>query len=212
MSAVKLFDYIRNLANEYKESYMLHVVWGCAFEIIRAEDLEDIMKETALITKGVYYDFLEDFLKEGLLLSTENKWHSRRKLLTPSFHFSILEKFIKSFRNESLKFVENLSPFVGKDLALQDHVPKATLNIICETALGVKLNEIDTSDHYRKTINKIEHMEMERAGNIFMYSDFIYKWFGRKKEYVRECDEAHKFTSGIINRRRKGFNRVSEKK
>lgn len=184
---------------------MLHVVGGCAYGIIRAEQLEDIMKEPDLITKGVYYDFLKDFLKEGLLVSTDMKWHSRRKLLTPSFHFTILENFLDTFRNESNKFVETLKPFIGKDLVLQDHIPKATLNMICETALGVKLNEIDTSDYYRKTITKIEHMEMERAGNIFMYSDLIYKWFGKKKDYVRECDEAHKFTSQIINGRRKNF-------
>ncbi|KAL5285312.1 hypothetical protein ACFFRR_007193 [Megaselia abdita] len=163
------------------------------------------MKEPDLITKGVYYHFLEDFLGEGLLLSTDKKWHSRRKLLTPSFHFNILERFLDTFRNESVRFVEHLSQFVGKDLVLQDHIPKATLNMICETALGVKLSEIDESDQYRKTINKIEHLEMERAGNILMYFDPIYKWFGKKKEYVGQCDEAHKFTSGIINSRRKGF-------
>lgn len=163
------------------------------------------MKEPDLITKGVYYHFLEDFLGEGLLLSTDKKWHSRRKLLTPSFHFSILENFLLTFRTESSRFVDHLEEYVGKDLILQDHIPKATLSMICETALGVKLREIDASDHYRQTINKIEHLEMERAGNILMYFDPIYKWFGRKKEYVKECDEAHKFTSEIINNRRKGF-------
>lgn len=163
------------------------------------------MKEPDLITKGVYYHFLEDFLGEGLLLSTDQKWHSRRKLLTPSFHFNILEKFLNTLRNESTRFVEHLDQLVGEDLILQDHIPKATLNMICETALGVKLSEIDASNHYRKTINKIEHLEMERAGNIVMYFDTMYKWFGRKKEYVKQCDEAHKFTSEIINSRRKGF-------
>lgn len=202
---MKLFDFIRGLANEYKESFLLHFFLGCAYQVIRAEDLEDVMKESNLITKGVYYHFLEDFLGQGLLLSTDQKWHSRRKLLTPSFHFNILEKFLDTFRNESSRFVERLNQFVGKDVVLHDHIPKATLNMICETALGVKLSEIDASDHYRKTINKIEYLEMERAGNIMMYFDPIYKLFGRKKEYVEQCDQAHKFTSGIINSRRKGF-------
>lgn len=202
---MRLFRYIRNLSNKYQESFLLHVVLGSAYQIIRAEDLEDVMKEPDLITKGIYYHFLEDFLGEGLLLSTDKKWHSRRKLLTPSFHFNILERFLDTFRNESVKFVEELKPFVGKELVLQNHIPKATLNMICETALGVKLDEIDKTDYYRKTINKIEFLEMERAGNILMYFDVIYKWFGRKKEYVNQCNEAHKFTSQIINNRRAAF-------
>uniref|UniRef100_T1GKN6 Cytochrome P450 n=1 Tax=Megaselia scalaris TaxID=36166 RepID=T1GKN6_MEGSC len=89
---MRLFRYIRNLSNKYQESFLLHVVLGSAYQIIRAEDLEDVMKEPDLITKGIYYHFLEDFLGEGLLLSTDKKWHSRRKLLTPSFHFNILER------------------------------------------------------------------------------------------------------------------------
>lgn len=202
---MKLFYYLRSFANEYKRSYLLHIPFGVAFQVIRAEDLKDVMKEPDLITKGIYYHFLEDFLGEGLLLSTDHKWHSRRKLLTQSFHFNILEKFLDTFRNESIRFVQYLEALAGKDLVLQDHIPKATLNMICETALGVKLSEIDASDHYRKTIGKIEHLEMERAGNVMMYLDPIYKWFGKKKEYVRQCDEAHKFTSDIINNRRIGF-------
>lgn len=202
---MKLFYYLRDFADEYKKSYLLHIPFGCAFQVIRPEDLEDVMKEPELITKGLYYHFLEDFLGEGLLISTDQKWHSRRKLLTPSFHFNILEKFLDTLRNESNRFVEYLDSLVEEDLVLQHHIPKATLNMICETALGVKLSEIDESDHYRKTINKIEHLEMERAGNFMMYLDFTYKLFGKKREYMKECDEAHKFTSDIINNRRMGF-------
>lgn len=163
------------------------------------------MKEPDLITKGVYYHFLEDFLGSGLLTSTDSKWHNRRKLLTPSFHFTILERFIDTFRNESLKFVHDLMPFTGQKLVLQQHIPKTTLNVICESALGIKLSEVDSADFYRKTIKKIEKLEMERSGNFLMYFDFIYNWFGTKTKLLMYCSKAHKFTSDIIKRRREGF-------
>lgn len=34
-----------------------------------------------------------------------NKWHNRRKLLTPAFHFSILQQFVKVFADETEKFL-----------------------------------------------------------------------------------------------------------
>lgn len=201
----KLFNYSRNYANKYKQSYLLHFLVSTSYNIIRPEDLEDVMKEPDLITKGVYYHFLEDFLGSGLLTSTDAKWHNRRKLLTPSFHFTILERFLETFRNESVKFVQDLMPLVGKRVVLQKHIPKTTLNVICESALGIKLSEVDSADFYRKTIKKIEHLEMERSGNFLMYFDTIYNWFGTKAELLRECSKAHNFTSEIINRRREGF-------
>lgn len=201
----KLFNYSRGYANKYKRSYLLHFLVATSYNIIRAEDLEDVMKETDLITKGVYYHFLEDFLGSGLLTSTDNKWHNRRKLLTPSFHFTILERFLGTFKNESTKFVKDLMPLTGHKIVLQQHIPKTTLNVICESALGIKLSEVDSADFYRKTIKKIEHLEMERSSNFLMYFDFIYNLFGRKAELVKQCSKAHKFTSEIINRRRNEF-------
>lgn len=200
-----LFNYARDCASEYKRSYLLHGPFATAYNIIRAEDLEDVLKEPTLISKGRYYHFLDDFLGEGLLISSGSKWHSRRKLLTPSFHFKILENFLDIFRNESSKFIGNIDINKGGKVSLQKIVPRSVLNVICESALGIKLSELKASEHYRMTIKKIEHFNMERAGQLIMYVDWIYKWFGKKQEYLKECDEAHIFTSSIINNRRSDF-------
>lgn len=70
------------------------------------------------IEKSTLYEFIKGWLNEGLLLSTGNvknslwfskfridwraifsgkKWHDRRKIITPAFHFNILEKFVEIF-------------------------------------------------------------------------------------------------------------------
>lgn len=196
---------MRNFAEEYKCSYLLHFLSSTSYNVIRAEDLEDVMKEPDLISKGIYYHFLEDFLGTGLLTSTDTKWHNRRKLLTPSFHFSILERFLDTFKSYSQKFVKDLRYFAGQEVVLLEHIPKATLNIICESALGIKLNETGSADYYRETIRNIEHLQIERSANFWMYFDWIYNWFGNKAQLVKECDKAHTFTSDIIDKRSRDF-------
>lgn len=71
------------------------------------------------IEKSFHYNFLKPWLRDGLLLSSGidwfnwislgnfvnvfvyykigKKWHNRRKIITPAFHFKILERFVEIF-------------------------------------------------------------------------------------------------------------------
>lgn len=43
------------------------------------------------------------------------KWHNRRKVITPAFHFNILEKFVDVFDRLGNRVVENLQKFDATD-------------------------------------------------------------------------------------------------
>jgi cytochrome P450 len=59
------------------------------------------LESNAVITKGDEYNILKRWLGDGLLISSGEKWKSRRKLLTPSFHFNVLHRFQAIFDKES---------------------------------------------------------------------------------------------------------------
>lgn len=65
-----------------------------------------------MLTKGTEYEIMKNWLGLGLLLrqvftffiyffSTGDKWRSRRKMLTPAFHFSILNSFVPIYDKEA---------------------------------------------------------------------------------------------------------------
>lgn len=78
------------------------------------------------------YTFLQPFLGTGLLTSTGKKWHQRRRILTPGFHFNILQDFFGVFKDESKKLVEVLKEesLNQNGTVLQSIMSKATLNTI----------------------------------------------------------------------------------
>jgi cytochrome P450 family 4 len=46
-----------------------------------------------------------------LLISSGEKWFSRRKIITPTFHFKILEQFVEIFDKQSDIFTQQLKNF-----------------------------------------------------------------------------------------------------
>lgn len=67
---------------------------------------------------------------------TGNKWQTRRKLLTPAFHFKILEDFITVFNEQSRILVEKLKQIAtnkDNDFNIFPYVTRCTLDIICGT-------------------------------------------------------------------------------
>lgn len=73
------------------------------------EDLEVILAQGKTIQKSEEYEYTKDWIGEGLITSMGQKWFNRRKVITPAFHFSILQSFVQIFDRNGEIFVDNLS-------------------------------------------------------------------------------------------------------
>jgi cytochrome P450 len=63
-------------------------------------------------------------------MSTGSKWYKRRKIITPTFHFKILERFCEVFDKESSVLVQCLEKHVGKG-------PIDVLPLVCACAMDI---------------------------------------------------------------------------
>lgn len=95
------------------------------------KDVQVILTEMKLITKSLEYNFLEPWLQKGLLTSTNQKWITRRKILTPAFHFKILDEFVEVFDKQGKILIENLRKHDGKIVDIFPLVALCTLDVIC---------------------------------------------------------------------------------
>ncbi|XP_035223416.1 cytochrome P450 4V2-like [Stegodyphus dumicola] len=114
---------------------------------VKAEAVKDLLSGTKLMKKSFVYNWLHPWLGTGLLTSCGPKWKSRRRLLTPSFHFDILKDFLSVFNEQSQIFVKLLEEETKKpwtDVIMP--VTLCTLDIICETTLGVTIGAQQNSE------------------------------------------------------------------
>ncbi|XP_016998057.3 probable cytochrome P450 4p3 [Drosophila takahashii] len=197
-----VFNHSRDCAKKMGESYFEYGMGTAIYNVIDAHNAEHVLNDPNLINKAIVYNFLHPFLRTGLLTSTGRKWHARRKMLTPTFHFNILNQFQEVFKTESLKFLQQ---FKGRDeeiISLNDVIPRFTLNSVCETAMGVQLDEMaEKGDRYRENFSQIEECFIRRMSNPLLWGDSLFNMFAAK-DYASALEVVHGFSSEIIAKRR----------
>lgn len=91
-----------------------------------------ILSNPRYIEKSMEYQFLKPWLNEGLLISTGKKWFERRKIITPAFHFKILEQFVEVFDRLGTTVVDKLKKFdAGDDVEFYPIAGLYTLDVMC---------------------------------------------------------------------------------
>ncbi|KAH7984478.1 hypothetical protein HPB52_021523 [Rhipicephalus sanguineus] len=133
-----------------------------------------------------------------------NKWRRRRKMLTPAFHFRILEDFIPVFNEQAVIFVKNLKEQQNKKyIDIVPLVTLCTLDIICETAMGVKVDaQLNSNSHYVRSLYEVGETFMARVMRPWLWPNYVFYMssFGRK--FKDNLAQLHNFTRKVIRERK----------
>ncbi|KAI2474216.1 hypothetical protein C4B38_000284 [Diabrotica virgifera virgifera] len=163
--------------------------------------VEHILSSTEYIDKAAQYDYLKGWLGDGLLVSTGTKWKQRRRMLTPAFHFSILENFIDVFDSVGDIFIKKLQREVGKNsVDISELVSLYTLDVICEAAMGTKLNaQTDSTSSYVRSTKSMCCIIMNRILSPLDPSlyPFTLNYFLEK----RALKVLHAYTDNVIEKK-----------
>ncbi|XP_062535710.1 probable cytochrome P450 4ac1 [Armigeres subalbatus] len=208
MSQTRAFANARKLAKAYNnQSYRTLVAGILIVEATHHKDVELLLSSSRLITKSPFYRLTYPFIGIGLLNSTGEKWHQRRKILTPTFHFNILKGFLQIFHEECRRLVVKLEEDAaqGCTTVLQKLFSTVTLNTICETAMGIKLDMSEKSEVYKSNIQDVGKIIQLQMMNPLLHVGWIFKMIGYKSKFDKILQPIHAFTKSIIQHRRDAF-------
>ncbi|XP_061719893.1 cytochrome P450 4C1-like [Cydia pomonella] len=198
------FILVREFVKQYGDRFVFKVFNTRVLNICGAKDTEVILSHSRNITKSSHYTFVEPMLGTGLLLSTGNKWHRRRKLLTPTFHFNILKNFAVVMEERSRSFVRQLRETKGSEVEVASLIKDFTLYTICETAMGISL-DLDKSKpalDYLDAVINIGPLILERSVSFWLHSDLIYYRLPAGKRQKKYLKTIHSFADNLIHGRK----------
>lgn len=119
--------YIRPQIIRSERQITLKLIYGYPF------NCKDFLKDNANLAKPYEYQILSNWLGKGLLLNDDSDlWKNRRKLLTPAFHFKILEEFVPTINENADILVNKLRNHVGRGtFDIMPYLFSCTLDVIC---------------------------------------------------------------------------------
>ncbi|CAL7940665.1 unnamed protein product [Xylocopa violacea] len=196
--------YMRKLARQY---YPMCKLWSFTIpylNVYHPNNVEAIIGNPTFTKKGVFYKFLESWFSTGLLTSSGRKWQVRRKILTPAFHFNVLQQFTDIFLEEGNQLIKKLKSEGGP--VVQDLLPlisEHTLNIICETAMGISLKDKgEFQQKYRRAVANMGQLLVYRLLRPWYYYNFFFNLTPYGWRQFRLLKILHGFTRKIIQERK----------
>ncbi|KAF2893674.1 hypothetical protein ILUMI_12500 [Ignelater luminosus] len=197
-----------NFKEKYGNSFKLMLGHRPRLVINEPNLAEFLLGSNDILEKSYEYKYFHRWLGTGLLTSSSAKWRRQRKLITPAFHFQILEQFIEVFDSQSNTLIEKLSKEVGKkSLNIFPYITLCALDVICEAAMGTSVNAQNDSDsEYVRSVKEMCRIVVDRAFSLAKMSNFLYQF---TKDYYKEnkaLQVLHGYTNSVIVKRREELN------
>ncbi|KAK7869160.1 hypothetical protein R5R35_006617 [Gryllus longicercus] len=201
-------DVYKSLCDWAKEHGYVYRGWAGPYLFVLVADpvfMEPLLNSTVNIKKSMNYEFLQPWLSTGLLTSSGSKWKSRRKIITPAFHFKILEGFMDSFNSNADVLISKWKRQVGgPEFDIFKHITLYTLDVICEAAMGVQMNfQNNQNCEYIATLHKLADTIVSRSVSPWYFPEFIFNLspIGRKQKDLIKA--LHSMSYKVIEQRKK---------
>lgn len=142
---------------KYGEIFRITLIRDYQFIISDPKLFEKVLSSTThYLRKNILYDFVRPWLRQGLIISSPPYWNKHRKVITPAFHFKILEQFVEVFDRQCQIMIGKLNKRAdGSVIDIVKYLNLMALDIITETAMGTQINaQTDTDSEYVDAVEK----------------------------------------------------------
>ena len=199
----KLHNQHREFAKRGGHIYITWMGWEPLIWSEKPEHAKIILGSQINLQKSFAYNFFHEWLNTGLLTSYGAKWKQRRRLITPSFHYSILNEFIPIFEKKAQSLVKKFSAAARDRKIIDVQIPAGltTLEAMCETSLSNSNSNDKNDTDYVKAVQGLGHLLRYRMFRPWLWPYCIYVLTSYGKKFYQALSYVREYTVNAINKR-----------
>ncbi|CAG9831111.1 unnamed protein product [Diabrotica balteata] len=184
------------------------------FLVSKPEYVEKVLMNQSALNKDHLYKFLSNVVGEGLLSGRARIWKKHRRAIMPAFNQKILDAYQDIFWNKSEILVNVLEKEVGtKNIELFHFLSCCTLDIICETALGINMNTQTTNEtEFAKALDKLMEITSLRTLHFWHQLTFTWKLYPISREFDKSLKIFDDFVSTVISNKLRDYSSKSTRR
>ncbi|XP_069101418.1 ultra-long-chain fatty acid omega-hydroxylase-like [Argopecten irradians] len=194
-----------------QEFPLFHRIWVSYFRCVlichHPKSVKFLLKssEPKPTEVGTSYVLGKTWLGDGLLLANGKRWARNRRLLTPAFHFDILQPYMTVYNEVSDILQVKIGDCCEKGEAFElfNFIGMASLDNILRCAFSYKSDcqVLGDSHPYVNAVNKLSDLWVARSLNIFHYFDFIFFLSANGRQFKKYSDYVHSVAEEVIQKR-----------
>ncbi|XP_054262081.1 cytochrome P450 4C1-like [Macrosteles quadrilineatus] len=180
--------------------------------ISKPDDLQIVLNSSKTLAKDPLYRFFRNTVGTGLFSAPVEKWKRNRRAITPAFNMRLLEQFIPVFNDQNRVLVEKMSKMVDLGMFdVWDFVSPATLDIICQTAMGVDVKaQDDPNSDFARALPRASELDYMRIYKMWLHPDFIFNRVSYAEELRHVYKQLHGLPNSVIQQKKEAFRKKKE--
>ncbi|XP_064459126.1 cytochrome P450 4V2-like [Ornithodoros turicata] len=193
-----IFNYLESKFDEIIDHDFTVVYFGLQPFLLGTtpDTVEAILTNSQNLNKPFLYNMLKPWVGTGILTSDKELWRTKRKAITPAFHFKILDDYVPVMNRRALQLVQRLrAQDLGEYIDALPVIRKAAFGILFETVLGVEIEEDEVERKGLLEVNdELGELFFSRVSQPWMWLDAVYNLTSESAEFSRCLSIIHTFT------------------
>ncbi|XP_047992701.1 cytochrome P450 4c21-like [Leguminivora glycinivorella] len=204
-STEAIYRMILHLSEKSDVEQKPFIFWFGPIPVIVVSDPDSVKQVTnTFIEKSFFYKIGRIWIGDGLVTATGSVWKKNIKKLAGTFVGPIVDGYQDVFNAQAHKLVGRLKAEAGKgpfDI-MEKYLAFATLETICQTALGFPSSEQLVTTEYYQAFGRTLELLIARGINLLMHPDWVYQRTPMYKELVKCVEILHNVSNTVIARKR----------